>query len=101
MTTGALNSGQGALVCPVMVGRGPELEVLRQAWHGAGRMLMVRGPAGIGKSRLVREFGTEVTDAGGDCPHRPVQPDRGDVPLRPLREALLAAARRGLVHPGT
>ena len=29
VTSGSLNSGQGALVCPVLIGRGCELEVLR------------------------------------------------------------------------
>ena len=87
-------------MCPVLIGRGRELEVLRQAWREAGRMLMVRGPAGIGKSRLVREFGREVTDAGGTVLTGRCSPTATAVPLRPLREALLAAARRGLRPSG-
>ena len=59
-------------------------------------MLVVRGRAGIGKSRLVREFANWVRDAGGTVLAGRCSPTAGDVPFRPLREALLAAARAGL-----
>lgn len=100
VTSGSLNSGQGALVCPVLVGRGREFEMLQEAWREAGRMLVVRGPAGIGKSRLVREFGSEVKEAGGTVLTGRCSPSATVVPLRPLREALLAAARSGLRPSG-
>ena len=86
----------GGLLCPVMVGRDRELAQLKQAWRAGGQMLVVRGRAGIGKSRLVREFADWVRDAGGTVLAGRCSPTGGDVPFRPLREALLAAARVGL-----
>ena len=61
-----------------------------------GQMLVVRGRAGIGKSRLVTEFARWVRDVGGTVLAGRCSPTAGDVPFRPLREALLAAARVGL-----
>jgi DNA-binding CsgD family transcriptional regulator/tetratricopeptide (TPR) repeat protein len=79
-----------------MVGRDRELAQLKRAWRASGQMLVVRGRAGIGKSRLVREFADWVRDAGGTVLAGRCSPTGGDVPFRPLREALLAAARVGL-----
>jgi DNA-binding CsgD family transcriptional regulator/tetratricopeptide (TPR) repeat protein len=79
-----------------MVGRDRELAQLQQAWRAGGQMLVVRGRAGIGKSRLVRELAHWVRDAGGTVLAGRCSPNAGDVPFRPLREALLAAARVGL-----
>jgi DNA-binding CsgD family transcriptional regulator/tetratricopeptide (TPR) repeat protein len=70
--------------------------VLRGAWRTAGQTLVVRGTAGIGKSRLVREFGAWARAEGGIVLAGRCSPTGADVPLRPLREALLAAARSGL-----
>jgi predicted ATPase len=66
------------------------------AWRAGGQMLVVRGRAGIGKSRLIRELGDWVRGAGGTVLAGRCSPTGGDVPFRPLREALLAAARVGL-----
>jgi DNA-binding CsgD family transcriptional regulator/tetratricopeptide (TPR) repeat protein len=79
-----------------MVGRDPQLAQLKQVWRADGQMLVVRGRAGIGKSRLVREFADWVRGAGGTVLAGRCSPTGGDVPFRPLREALLAAARVGL-----
>jgi predicted ATPase len=79
-----------------MVGRVRELAQIQQAWRAGGQMLVVRGRAGIGKSRLIREFAGWVRDAGGTVLAGRCSPTAGDVPFRPLREALLAAARVGL-----
>src|SRR5258708_2422145 len=81
---------------PVMVGRDGEFAQLQGAWRTGGQMLVVRGRAGIGKSRLVREFASWVRDAGGTVLAGRCSPTAGVVPFRPLREALLAAARVGL-----
>jgi DNA-binding CsgD family transcriptional regulator len=83
-----------------MVGRECELGLLQQAWRAAGQTLVVRGPAGIGKSRLVREFAAGVREAGGMVLAGRCSPTAADVPLRPLREALLTAARSGLRPSG-
>jgi DNA-binding CsgD family transcriptional regulator len=47
--------------CPVLVGRQRELSALRDLLDAGGGVAMVSGEAGIGKSRLVREFATEAT----------------------------------------
>ncbi len=79
-----------------MVGREREFAALQLAWRAAGRMVLVRGSAGIGKSRLVRELAERVRAAGGTVLAGRCSPTAADVPFRPLREALLAAARTGL-----
>ena len=79
-----------------MVGRDSELAQLQQAWRAGGQMLVVRGRAGIGKSRLVREVADFVRGAGGTVLAGRCSPTASDVPFRPLREALLTAARVGL-----
>ena len=79
-----------------MVGRDRELAQLQRAWRAGGQMLVVRGRAGIGKSRLIRELADWVQGAGGTVLAGRCSPTAGDVPFRPLREALLAAARVGL-----
>ena len=45
----------GGVLCPVLVGREDELAELQRAWEMAGQMIVVRGSAGIGKSRVARE----------------------------------------------
>jgi DNA-binding CsgD family transcriptional regulator/tetratricopeptide (TPR) repeat protein len=46
-------------VCPVLIGRAPELAILHsivdQVQRGSGRVVLVSGEAGVGKSRLVAE----------------------------------------------
>ena len=92
----ARTSNVSGTVCPVMVGRDREFALLQETWRAGGQLLVVRGPAGIGKSRLVREFADQARGAGGAVLVGRCSPTAGDVPLRPLREALLAAARVGL-----
>ena len=56
--------GEGSLrvipMAPTLVGREPEMALLRGAWREAGQgrasMVVVRGDAGIGKTRLAKEF---------------------------------------------
>jgi MFS family permease len=55
---------------PTLAGRGAELERLRAAWHeardGCGRVVLVTGVRGIGKTRLIGELAGELhTDASG------------------------------------
>jgi DNA-binding CsgD family transcriptional regulator len=84
------------VLCPVLVGRDEELAALQRAFRSAGQMVLVRGSAGIGKSRLLREFADRASAAGAVVVVGRCSPAAADVPFRPLREALLAAARTGL-----
>lgn len=97
----AILSGVGATArsSPPLVGRDEELLRLEQGWRQAGSLWLIEGPAGIGKSRLVRELAELVRRAGA-----PVLTGRSTagaraLPLRPVIEVLLAEARRGVV-PG-
>jgi DNA-binding CsgD family transcriptional regulator len=89
------------VVCPVLVGRDEELAALQQSFLAAGQMVLgqmvlIRGSAGIGKSRLLREFADWARAAGATVLAGRCSPAAADVPFRPLREALLAAARTRL-----
>src|SRR5260370_13058436 len=92
----ARTSNAASTLSPVMVGRDGEFAQLQGAWRTGGQMLVVRGRAGIGKSRLVRQFASWGRDAAGTVLAGRCGPTAGVVPFRPLREALLAAARVGL-----
>ena len=50
-------------VCPVIVGRDAEMQALL-ATLGEGGLVLVAGEAGIGKSRLLREFGARAEESG-------------------------------------
>ena len=87
------------MLCPVLIGRGDELEVLTaaldRALAGRGGAVFITGDAGIGKSRLTADV-TRLAAARG------VQVLTGrstqaaiPVPYRPVEEALLGAARAG------
>lgn len=79
------------LACPVplapepLVGRQPLLQTLRERWQtvrkGRGAALLLLGPGGAGKSRLVRELLSDVPGFLGACP-------AGQYPFQPLRQAI-------------
>ena len=52
-----------------MVGRSAELQMLRDAFSagrsGSPRVVVIRGEAGIGKTRLLQEFRDEVSRVSG------------------------------------
>lgn len=60
-----------------LVGRRPEMQILRTAWErarsGKARLVDVVGEAGVGKSRLIYEFQKTITDEAtvltGVCIH--------------------------------
>ncbi|MEJ1112352.1 MULTISPECIES: BTAD domain-containing putative transcriptional regulator [unclassified Kribbella] len=74
-----------------MVGRSSELDRLRGSWRevreGAGRVVLISGEAGVGKTRLVAEFADEVTAdvLVGRC-------DQAEIAYQPIVSALPASA---------
>ena len=80
-----------------MVGRDLELARIRAAFDqltvGRGRVLLIVGEAGIGKSRLVAEFVGVVRDGGGVVATGRANPNAASVPFRPFTEALVEACR--------
>ncbi|MBW9211565.1 AAA family ATPase [Mumia sp. zg.B21] len=68
-----------------LVGRAPELAVLREAYaearRGAVRSVLVAGEAGIGKSRLLREFVSELRESGDTLVVSGACADSGSGPL--------------------
>jgi DNA-binding CsgD family transcriptional regulator/tetratricopeptide (TPR) repeat protein len=84
--------------CPVLVGRQREVGVLQAALAssrlGRGVALALTGPAGIGKSRLVRELGVAATAWDVPVVRGRAVPGSGASAFRPLTEALLAGLRQ-------
>ena len=90
-------------LCRSLIGRDSELSQLRiactTASESTGSCVIVRGAAGVGKTRLVREL--EVwARANGAAVLRGRATAATGSPLRPLREALLGVARRGFRPTG-
>jgi predicted ATPase len=82
---------------PAFVGRGDELAAVRQAvtaaGGGAGRLVLVLGEAGIGKSRLIAEATRLAADLRMPVLTGQAVEDSG--PYRPVAEALLGGLRAG------
>jgi DNA-binding CsgD family transcriptional regulator len=81
----------GRLTAPVMIGRAEELARLRQVGHHPPALITVEGEAGIGKTRLIREWLAEPALTGtarlvGHCP-----PMREPFPFGPVIDALASA----------
>src|SRR5512146_288488 len=59
---------QHDVICPTLVGRGPEMtaasQVLARAKDGHGHVALIVGEAGVGKSRLLRAMMDEARAAG-------------------------------------
>ena len=83
--------------CPVFVGRDAELGALRAhlaaALDGRGGFAMVRGAAGLGKSRLCRELIDDAAAGGPLVTVGRAVPSGASAPYRPLAEAVLRAVR--------
>jgi DNA-binding SARP family transcriptional activator len=83
-----------------LIGRTDELEALRKAWRGvqrgSGRVVLIEGEAGVGKSRLADEFLRWVVAETGTVLRARGYDARAGVPYGPVVEAL----RDALGAPG-
>jgi len=79
-----------------LVGRDEELELLLRRWtqakSGVGRVVMVAGESGIGKSRLVAEFEERLKSESHSRLRYFCAPDHADSPLYPIIRQLIFAA---------
>jgi len=81
-----------------LVGREQELQEARALWNGAlsgqGRMLLISGEPGIGKTRLVRELVTQAEVSGGRALVGASYAE-GGTPYAPFRQILREVLRNG------
>ncbi|MDQ6675398.1 MAG: AAA family ATPase, partial [Chloroflexota bacterium] len=84
------------MLCPVLVGREEHTQTLRggleAALEGRGRVIVLLGEAGVGKSRLVRELATEAHKHCMVLTGRAL-PGHRSTGLRPFADALQPAFR--------
>ena len=87
--------GSGTLLARTLVGRDAELAALQEAWRDGGAARVVTAPAGRRQEPARARAGVVGADDGGLVLAGRCSPTGQDTPLRPWREALLAAARAG------
>jgi DNA-binding NarL/FixJ family response regulator len=79
---------------PELIGRRGELAVLNAALSdaadGAGRLVLVEGDAGVGKTRLVQEFADQAARGGATVLSGGCLQLEADIPYAPFDEALSA-----------
>jgi DNA-binding CsgD family transcriptional regulator len=89
------------MLCPVLIDRHGEMQtltsVLDAAGQGRGGAVFLTGDPGVGKSRLVREVTTAATRRGFLVLTGRATQSSVPVPFRPISEALMGAARAGVV----
>jgi DNA-binding SARP family transcriptional activator len=79
-----------------LVGRAEQLASLVEAWRAAGpdgRLAVIEGEAGIGKTRLGQELMASVAAAGGRVLAARCHDDEAGIPYGPIVELLGEAAR--------
>jgi DNA-binding SARP family transcriptional activator len=85
-----------------IVGRDAELGRLRAAWARSARqgrlLVLVSGEPGIGKTRLVSEFGAELVGHGAVVLYGRAE-EEGLVPYQPVVESLREPLRHGVKLP--
>lgn len=85
---------------PGLVGRDAEWKCLEDSWQeverGNGRVVVIEGEAGAGKSRLLEDFSRWVTARGGQC----LSARAWESAQATRRDTLLALLRGALGHPG-
>src|SRR6266536_609516 len=89
--------GMRQILCPVVVGRHEELGLLQaaldEAREGRGRLVLIQGEAGVGKSRLTLQLEAAARSAGMQVLRGRAAASTSSVPFRPFAEALLGATR--------
>jgi DNA-binding CsgD family transcriptional regulator len=85
------------MLCPVLVGRSDERDALASALDaaasGRGRLVVVAGDAGLGKSRLARAARDRAAELGMTVLSGRCVPGDSPVPYRPLSEAFASHFR--------
>ncbi len=80
------------LECPPFVGRGREMDALRVRWkqatQGQGGIVWIGGVAGVGKSRLAKEFAATVRWHGGIVARACCYEPERVLPYQPLAELM-------------
>jgi len=93
----------GSMLCPVILGRDDLLELMdhliAEAGRGRGRSLFLSGPAGLGKTRLIRATIRKAEAAGLRHDGGAVAPQDHQVALASIRE--MATGMRGNPEWGT
>jgi DNA-binding CsgD family transcriptional regulator len=93
----------GSMLCPVILGRDDLLELMDhlidETRQGRGRTLFLSGPAGLGKTRLIRATIRKAEAAGLRYDGGSVAPQDHQVPLASIRE--MATGMRGNADWGT
>jgi predicted ATPase len=86
-----------------LVGRAPESALLRdrlrEAWAGAGQIVLLSGEAGIGKSRLAAQLAAEIANEPHTRLRYQCSPYHRDSVLHPFVVALGRAARLAAEDP--
>jgi DNA-binding CsgD family transcriptional regulator len=90
-----------SMLCPVLIGRSAEQDALIAALDAAaggnGRAVFITGDAGIGKTRLAKDVANTAFARGFQILTGRGTESTVPVPYRPVAEALMGAARAGLV----
>ena len=89
------------MLCPVLIGRSAELGALTAAADAAadghGGAVFITGDAGIGKSRLAKDISAYALSRGFQVLTGRATESTVPVPYRPVAEALMGAARAGVI----
>jgi DNA-binding SARP family transcriptional activator/tetratricopeptide (TPR) repeat protein len=91
-------AGAGTRIDLPLVGRARDLEDLRSAWRAIGpdgRLLVIEGEPGIGKTRLAAVLAAEVGAAGGSVLQARAFAGEAAIPFGPVA----ALVREGLARP--
>lgn len=73
---------------PELIGRQAELTALRAAFDDPGRLVLIQGDAGVGKTRLVQTFAEHAVASGATVLAGGCLQFEADIPYAPFVEAL-------------